>query len=106
MENARVTEESALQSPIPGEVRLLQPVKVPVGYQKLVRGSVDSSIEAGLLLITPLSGDRGLLMADSVVELEKDRFVTLVIQNYGTEPVHLEGCAVGGGGPSGAGDHE
>ena len=62
-----MTEESGLLSQIPGEVRLLQPVKVPAGYQKLVRGSVDSSIEAGLLLFTPLSGDKGLLMADSAV---------------------------------------
>ena len=89
-ENELVTEESSLLSQIPGEVRLLQPIKVPAGYQKLVRGSVDSSIEAGLLLFTPLSGDKGLLMADSAVELGEDRFVTLVIQNYGTEPVHLE----------------
>ena len=85
-----VTEESKQQSPLPGEVRLLQPVKVPAGHQKLVRASVDSSVEAGLLLFTPLGGDKDLLMKDSAVELENDRFVTLVIQNYGTESVRLE----------------
>ena len=36
-----VTEESKQQSPLPVEVRLLQPVKVPAGHQKLVRASVD-----------------------------------------------------------------
>ena len=76
--------------PPAGEVCLLQPVKIPAGYQRLARGSVDSSIDAGLLLFTPRVGEMGLKMADGAVEVGEDRFVTLVIQNHGTEPVRLE----------------
>lgn len=49
-----MTKESSLLSQIPGEVRLLQPVKVPAAYQKLVSRCVNSSIEARLLLFSLL----------------------------------------------------
>ena len=79
-----------IHSPREGEVRLLQAVKIPAGYQKLVRGSVDRSVEAGSLLFTPHAVEEPLRMADSAVEVKEDRVVTLVVQNHGTDSVRLK----------------
>ena len=64
------------------EVRLL---KIPAGHQKLVRGRV--SMDTYLLLFTQ---GKILQMADSVVEMGDDCFMTLIVQNHGTKELHLK----------------
>ena len=72
-----------------GEVRLLQAVKVPAGHQKLVHGRIDRDIDEELLLFTPHSLEGGVLLPDSVIATEGDKFVTLVVQNHGHTAVRL-----------------
>ena len=67
------------------EVRLLQAVKVPAGMQKVVRATVGDTPHKGPLMFTPSELGDGLQMADSVVEMEDDQFVTLILQNNGVE---------------------
>ena len=72
------------------EVRLLQAVKVPAGMQKVVRATVEDTPLKGPLMFTPSELSPGLQMADSVVEMADDQFVTLVLQNNGVEKECLE----------------
>ena len=72
------------------EVRLLQAVKVPAGMQKVVRATVEDTPLKGPLMFTPSELSPGLQMADSVVEMTDDQFVTLVLQNNGVEKECLE----------------
>ena len=44
----------------------------------------------GPLLFTPGELSESLRMADSVVEMEDDQFVTLLLQNHGTEKLYLK----------------
>ena len=72
------------------EVRLLQAVKIPAGMQKVVQATVRDASCEGPLLFTPSELSRGLQMADSVVEMKDDKFITLVLQNSGVEKEYLE----------------
>ena len=72
------------------EVRLLQAVKVPAGYQKLVRGRTNVDTDGRILLFTPEELEESLQMADGVVEMGNDCFMMLIVQNHGTEKLHLK----------------
>ena len=72
------------------EVRLLQTVKVPARQQKLVRATIGEQLVKGPMIFTPSEVTGDLQMADSVVEMGNDKFVTLILQNHGTERVHLK----------------
>ena len=72
------------------EVRLLQAVKVPAGMQQVVRATLEDTPLKGPLMFTPSELSPGLQMADSVVEMADDQFVTLVLQNNGVEKECLE----------------
>ena len=72
------------------EVRLLQAVKIPAGMQKVVRATVGGTPLKGPLMFTPSELSQGLQMADSVVEMKEDQFLTLVLQNSGVEKECLE----------------
>ena len=81
--------ESSTQSS-DNEVRLLQTVRVPAGQQKLIRATVRAQPGKGPLLFTPGELSESVRMADSVVEMEDDQFVTLLLQNHGTEKLYLK----------------
>ena len=44
----------------------------------------------GPMVFTPSEVTGDLRMADNVVEMGNDKFVTLILQNHGTERVHLK----------------
>ena len=73
-----------------GVVRLLHETRIPPGYQKLVRPSVNRELEKGLMLFTPQVDQPDLVMEDSAVEVGEETYVTLVVQNHGMEPVQLD----------------
>ena len=72
------------------EVRLLQAVRIPARHQKLVRASVGSGTMSGPLLLLPGELGETVQIADGVVEVSDDRFVTLSMENHGTERVCLK----------------
>ena len=73
-----------------GVVRLLHGTRIPPGYQKLVRASVNRELEKCLMLFTPQVDQPDLVMEDSAVEVREETYVTLVVQNHGMEPVQLD----------------
>ena len=106
----RTRPPESLMPPADHEVRLLQTVRVPAGRQKLVRAMVRAPSGGGPLLFTPGTLSESLQMADSVVETEDDQFVTLLLQNHGTEKFYLKkGLQLGTASPvdvlTGADDH-
>ena len=72
------------------EVRLLQAIKIPAGHQKLVRGRIPTDTDGGPPLFTPGELEETLQMADGVMEMGDDCFITLIVQNHGTEKLHLK----------------
>ena len=72
------------------EVRLLQAVRIPAHHRKLVRASVGSGTRSGPLLLLPGELGETVQIADGVVEVSDDRFVTLSMENHGTERVCLK----------------
>lgn len=77
-------------------VRLIRAAKLPGRHSKLVRAEVEGlETIASTLLFQPeldILSARGLGMADAVVEQGQE--VTVLITNFGAEPVHLEGGEV------------
>lgn len=67
------------------QVHLLQTVEVPAGQQKLVCATTRAQPGGGPLLFTPLEFAMDLQIADGLVEMNDDKFVTLLLQNHGTE---------------------
>ena len=65
-------------------------MKIPAGRQKLVHATIGPKPLRGPLVFTPaeLTGD--LQMADSVVEMGDDLFVTLPLQNHSSEKQYLK----------------
>ena len=87
--DTQVEEESGGETPVKHEVRLLQAVQIPAGHQKMVRGLVDVELEGSPLMFTPQGLKETLQMADSLVQMDGDKFMTLVVQNHGTEKISL-----------------
>lgn len=83
----RVTNGSA-------RVKLIQAARVPAQHSKLIRVDVvDPDFESETCLFEPehhVLEQRGLAMADAVVEIADSKGMTLLITNHGTEPVTLE----------------
>ena len=78
-----------------GAVRLIQNVRVPPGYKKIVHARMDDEIEHGLLMCTPCVGGE-VEMADIVFQCEDGNCVSLFVENRKLEPVHLrEGTVLG-----------
>ena len=76
-------------------IRLLQAVKIPAGYKKMVHGTVSSQHDK-LLLFTPRLEEARLCMADGLVEVGDGSCVTLIMENRGFEPILLkEGMELG-----------
>ena len=74
-----------------GVVRLLKTVKVPSGYQKTVRASISGKMTHSLLLFTPhLEQQYGLVLPDGALEGEGGSSTTVIVENHGLEPVHLQ----------------
>lgn len=61
-------DEPAETSPQVGVVQLLQTVKVPAGYKKIVRGRVQGGVESTLMLFTSTIDRTDVLLADSAVD--------------------------------------
>ena len=87
LEDPRAMDKKNSLSPV-GVVRLLQNVKVPPGYKKMVRAKMEGEIQHGLLLCTPCT-DRQVVMADSVLEVGEGCCVNLIVENHSVEPVQL-----------------
>ena len=73
-----------------GEVSLLQTMKIPAGYKKMIRASVRGEVEESLLLFTPTIEDERLRLADGAIECRSGRCTTLVVENHGTEKLTLK----------------
>ena len=74
-------------------VRLLHSVKIPTGFKKMVRDKVSQgvSVNNGLWFLNSHLQPTGLTLANSMVECrENEPYITLVIQNHGTEAVRLK----------------
>ena len=67
------------------EVRLLQAVGVPAGHQKLVRGKAERELGDVCCSHWTYPQER----CRCLIQLNKDKVITLVIQNHVTEKVHL-----------------
>ena len=74
-----------------GSVHLLQGVRIRPGCQKMVQAKVSRELGKGLMLFTPKLEESNVLMAESVVEVGEETYVTLVMQNYNLQPVQLQG---------------
>ena len=72
------------------EVSLLQTVKIPAGYKKMIRASVRGEVEESLLLFTPNIEDERLQLGDGAIECGSGRCTTLVVENHGTEKLTLK----------------
>ena len=83
------TDDRGVSQMVP-EVRLLQAVRIPAGHQKLVRAGIDGSVGGEALLLTPGELGQTLRLADGVVQIDDDQFVTLVVENHGAEKTHLK----------------
>ena len=76
-------------------MRLIQNIRIPPGYKKIVHARMDDEIEHGLLMCTPCVGGE-VEMADSVFQCEDGNCVSLIVENRKLEPVHLrEGTVLG-----------
>ena len=73
-----------------GEVRLLQTVRIPAGYKKIVRGQVQGGEGGTLTLFTSTIDHPDVLLADSAVCSMDDGCTTLILENHGTEKLLLE----------------
>lgn len=73
-----------------GEVQLLQTVKVPAGYKKIVRGQVQGGEGSTLTLFTSTIDQPGVLLADGTVCSMDGRCTTLILENHGTEKLLLK----------------
>jgi hypothetical protein len=51
-----------------GEVRLLQAMKVPPGYRKIIRGQLHGAIRGALMLFTPTLDNPAVQMAKGIVD--------------------------------------
>ena len=87
LEDPRAMDKKNSLSPV-GVVRLLQNVKVPPGYKKIVRAKMEGEIQHGLLLCTPCT-DRQVVMADSLLEVGEGCCVNLIVENHSVEPAQL-----------------
>ena len=77
-----------------GVVRLLQAVKVPAHYQKLVRTKIDGSMDGKRC--EPDAEGGVLQVADAVLDGKCGACQTLIVNNFGTELVCLEfGVTIG-----------
>ena len=56
-----------------GEVSLLQTMKIPAGYKKMIQVSVRGEVEESLLLFTPTIEDERLWLADGAIECGSGR---------------------------------
>ena len=83
-------DDSRPQPSADHEVRLLQTVKVPAGRQKLVRATIRTELVGGPMIFTPSEVTGDLQMANGVVEVGNDKFVTLLLQNHGTDKLYLK----------------
>ena len=83
-------DDSRPQSSADHEVRLLQTVKVPAGRLKLVRANIGTELVGGPMVFTPSEVTGDLQMSDGVVEMGDDKFVTLLLQNHGTDKLCLK----------------
>lgn len=77
--------------PVTGVVRLLQTIKVPAGFKKIVRGHVRDAPESlTTMLFTPSLELSDVRLADGVVECGGQEVATLIIENHGTAKLRLK----------------
>ena len=73
-----------------GEVRLLQTVKIPAGYKKVIRGRVQGGVGSTLMLFTSTVNRPDLLLADGALEGGDGECTTLILENHGAEKLRLK----------------
>ena len=76
-------------------VKLLHSTKIPAGFGRPVRATLIGDVEAEskrLWMLEPSDdlGQQGAMMEVALVELDEKQQVTLVVNNCGRNPVHLE----------------
>ena len=70
-------------------VRLLQNVRVPPGYKKIIRARMEGELQHGLLLCTPCT-DQPVVMADGVLKVGEGCYVNLIVENHNVVPTRLK----------------
>ena len=76
-----VQNQEKINTPLSvGVVRLLQNVKVPPGYKKIIRAKMEGEISDYLLMCTHCA-DNPVVMADSVLEVGDGGNVNLIVEN-------------------------
>ena len=90
MGGARATNRVESPTASEGVIRLLQSVKVPMGYKRVVQGRIDKEMAEALLLFTPQMDETDVTMMDSLVEVGEGTCVALVVENHGQEPIRLK----------------
>ena len=73
-------------------VKLLDAVRIPAGFEQPLRATVDGSLDATLALLEPLPGEepfKAMVVETSLVELNADGSVMMLVQNRGKSPLYL-----------------
>ena len=77
--------------PATGVIRLLQTIKVPAGYRKVIRGGIQEAPGSPTtMLFTPSLELSTVRLADGVIECREEEFATLIIENHRTEKLRLK----------------
>ena len=73
-----------------GVVRLLQTVKIPAEYKKIVRRRVHGGVREELVLLMSTMDVPALQMADSALDASDQEYANLILENHRTEKVKLK----------------
>ena len=88
-----VPENTTPPTPPPDlTVRLLQAGRIPARHQKLIKVEIDEGERDSLFMFAPNQVElqqHGLVMVDSVMDVERGRCVNLLIENHSYEPCCL-----------------
>ena len=73
-------------------VKFLDAVWIPAGFEQPIRATVDGNLDATLALLELLPDEepfRAMVVETSLVELNADGSVMMLVQNRGKSPLHL-----------------
>ena len=63
---------------------------MPSGYQKMIRARIEGRVEGALWMFEPVTQDSPCHLADAILDGSGGACQTLIIQNLGTDEIHLK----------------
>ena len=88
---SRSTDPCGADASCTGVVRLLTATRIPSGHRKMVQVQLLGDIDCDLVVFTPNSMDKGILLADAVLA---GPCATMIVTNSGAEVMCLEAGTV------------